>query len=1243
MKWIGQHIWDFVSRFRSVVFLEDLSTTTESNILVADSDGKVSKRAMSSLTPGSVTVADSSATTSFPIVFHNESNGLLDDTGTFTYNPGIGTMALSHGGFANFVLDNIQTNTTGPQINLINGRGGGAGDANDNTGKIIFKGQNSNSETVSFAAIVGGIENVTDTDEAGVLYIQVNASNDSTSTVRQALTATGHGTLNKVDIGLGYGATSLTTIAGDLDIDGDAITTAGAITLDSAGDIDLDSATGIVKIVESGTTFASFLPPSIFKLESASSASPEIQLINSHVNEYSPGLVFKKIATGADDDSLGRIQFQGDDEGDGEHHYAIIEGYIADATPGQESGRLELRVADHDNTMTTGLKLDGDHANGEVDVTVGAGAASDTTIAGNLTVTSDLTVSGTTTTINTTNLNVEDKNITLNYNDSSDTSGTADGAGITIQDAVDASNDATLTWTAADDTFEFSHAVEINNGASGGTSALIIDNDDVDQIALDIDAENTTANIIDIDAQDLTTGSAIFIDSHSAGDKDLINLDLDIPGAANNEYTRGLFMDIDKTGNVATGEVSYIHGVDVDFRDGGTNVGTSVFRGLYVKSVDVNDNGGNSRYGIHLSLTGGDANTTYGIRSKVENGGYDLSLESSASLSDWCRISTTTAGLTTIATQDGGSGGGGGTDAHLLLDPDGDVILNPHTAKDVYFKENGTERIQWHLDSSPTMEVTGAFDIDGSSDVSFDSASGNFKFKQSGNNWGSFDYNTTTNNSDVNIGSGASSGGNATVRTTKGTGDFNGKSLNIKGGDALDGTANNRTGGHVFIKGGQGTGSGRTGEIYFQIKEGGGSGSSAVEPEDAARIHVETSGTTRNVFSVFEPGNDSDEYCRITVEDSGVSVIETYDDSGSNGADLTLNADGRISLDAHTAKDIFFKENGTERFQFHLDSTPTMEVTGNFDINGSGDIDIDGDGDISLTAAGNDINATADNFNILANSGGFNPNLNITCTDTTSTKCAMINLIKDAADTEDNEALGSINFKGEDEGNNMHAFGTISGKIVESDEGDEAGQIAITVANNGLGRNGITMSGDKGTAGEVDVTIADGAASLTTIAGNLTVTGSKIYDFHATTFENQYSDDSGSGKIIKYSPGSSGSLDGSTCYYLHTDGTWVQVRCDSVNNGGSQLLGIGLGGDPQTVGVFIEGFIRIASTEILNLPAGGAVDGLPIYVGAIAGHFDFNPPTTSTHYVRVVGYAIDDDGGDVLIYFNPDKTWVKLA
>ena len=43
MKWIGQHIWDFVSRFRNDIYLESLPTTTETNVLVVDSDGKVSK------------------------------------------------------------------------------------------------------------------------------------------------------------------------------------------------------------------------------------------------------------------------------------------------------------------------------------------------------------------------------------------------------------------------------------------------------------------------------------------------------------------------------------------------------------------------------------------------------------------------------------------------------------------------------------------------------------------------------------------------------------------------------------------------------------------------------------------------------------------------------------------------------------------------------------------------------------------------------------------------------------------------------------------------------------------------------------------------------------------------------------------------------------------------------------------------------------------------------------------------
>ena len=43
MKWIGQHIWDFISRFRTTVYLENLETSSEENVLVVDSDGKVTK------------------------------------------------------------------------------------------------------------------------------------------------------------------------------------------------------------------------------------------------------------------------------------------------------------------------------------------------------------------------------------------------------------------------------------------------------------------------------------------------------------------------------------------------------------------------------------------------------------------------------------------------------------------------------------------------------------------------------------------------------------------------------------------------------------------------------------------------------------------------------------------------------------------------------------------------------------------------------------------------------------------------------------------------------------------------------------------------------------------------------------------------------------------------------------------------------------------------------------------------
>ena len=98
---------------------------------------------------------------------------------------------------------------------------------------------------------------------------------------------------------------------------------------------------------------------------------------------------------------------------------------------------------------------------GAIDIGSSSLSAGTGTFSSNVTISGDLTVSGTTTTINTTNLEVKDKNITLNFG-AGDTSSNADGAGITIQDAVNSSTDATILWNASADRFDFSHGLRIN-------------------------------------------------------------------------------------------------------------------------------------------------------------------------------------------------------------------------------------------------------------------------------------------------------------------------------------------------------------------------------------------------------------------------------------------------------------------------------------------------------------------------------------------------------------------------------------------------------------------------------------------------------------------------------------------------------------------------------------------------------------------------------------------------------------
>ena len=134
----------------------------------------------------------------------------------------------------------------------------------------------------------------------------------------------------------------------------------------------------------------------------------------------------------------------------------------------------------------------------------------------------DLTVSGTTTTINTATLDVEDKNIELGKVSSpSDT--TADGGGITLKGATD----KTITWSNTTDYWTFNKSLEVTTGiakitgSEGGTSQLLMYADEGDDNADKWKLESTTGGEFKINTS--STGSWVTaININSLGDATFI-------------------------------------------------------------------------------------------------------------------------------------------------------------------------------------------------------------------------------------------------------------------------------------------------------------------------------------------------------------------------------------------------------------------------------------------------------------------------------------------------------------------------------------------------------------------------------------------------------------------------------------------------------------------------------------------------------------------------------------------------
>jgi hypothetical protein len=167
------------------------------------------------------------------------------------------------------------------------------------------------------------------------------------------------------------------------------INSSGDGQLDVVADTEIELTAPTVDVAAS--TAVTIATPSLIITDNTTD-EPIVQIKNTHNGTTAGELrfVMDKGAAGADGDDLGTISFFGDDSGQNQTAFAKIVGEVSETDDTDEAGKLSFFVAESDGTntaLTAGLILEGEHTtDGEVDVTIGAGVASTTSVAGVLNV-----------------------------------------------------------------------------------------------------------------------------------------------------------------------------------------------------------------------------------------------------------------------------------------------------------------------------------------------------------------------------------------------------------------------------------------------------------------------------------------------------------------------------------------------------------------------------------------------------------------------------------------------------------------------------------------------------------------------------------------------------------------------------------------------------------------------------------------------------------------------------------------